>query len=116
MKQPIDIEWIDGDTSFKFNNVETLCVRSNDVCRALARAADENALYGALPHEKTEIDHWLTFSIGQLCNKNEFFAAVQYLDKVLSPVTYLVAKRVTIADFAVFASLYGQLNNDNYEL
>lgn len=52
------------------------------------------------------MDHWLTFSIGPLVNNAEFTTAITYLNKVLAPLTFLVGKRITIADFIVFSALY----------
>lgn len=54
----------------------------------------------------TEINHWMTFCLGPLTSKNEFSNALEILNKSLAPVTYLVGKRITIADFVVFATLY----------
>lgn len=68
-------------------------------------------MYGATPLEKTEIDHWLTFAIGPLSSKTDFLSGVQYLNKILGPLTYLASKRISIADFSVFAALYGKLFN-----
>lgn len=101
----ITIEW-NSETIFQKDNVRITCNRSNDVCRILAKTIAENDLYGSTAIDKTEVDHWLTYSIGQLCNKNEFPTSIEYLDRFLASRTYLVGKRLTIADFAIFACLY----------
>lgn len=84
------------------------CSTSNDLCRALARLLAEKELYGSSVLEKTEVDHWLSYAIGPLTNKYEFPKAIQHLNKALGSITYLVAKKLTIADFAVFSALYGK--------
>jgi len=48
----------------------------------------------------------LTFSFGPLLCDKEFEEAVLYLNKILGPITYLVGSKLTIADFAVFGTLY----------
>ena len=53
-----------------------------------------------------QVDHWLNFSWGQLACSSSFNAAIQYLNKVLGPVTYLVGGSLTVADFAVWENLY----------
>lgn len=55
-----------------------------------------------------QIDHWITFSIGPLSCNQDFQKAVLYLNKVLAPSTFLVGNSYTIADFAVFESLFGK--------
>jgi glutathione S-transferase len=56
-----------------------------------------------------QIDHWLTFSFGPLLCAKEFQEAILYLNKILGPITYLVGSKLTIADFAVFGTLYRKL-------
>ncbi len=55
-----------------------------------------------------QVDHWLEFSSGRLNCQSEFVDAVEYLNQVLGPVTYLVGHAVTIADCAVWATLRGR--------
>lgn len=78
------------------------------MARIVARTLAEPQLYGTAALEKTEVDHWLTFSMGPLASKGEFLEAIQYLNKVLGPLTFLVGKRLTIADLVVFSALYGK--------
>ncbi|CAG9764840.1 unnamed protein product [Ceutorhynchus assimilis] len=96
----IEISWGDQTSVENFQ-----CKTSNDVARAVAKIASPH-LYGSSAIETTEVDHWLTFALGPLSSKYEFFNAVQVLDKYLGPVTYLANKRLSIADFIVFATLY----------
>lgn len=102
--KPLEISW--GDETI----VEGLTLETSpDVARIVARTLAEPQLYGTTALEKTEVDHWLTFSIGPLASNGEFPGAVQYLNKVLGPLTFLVGKRLTIADLVVFSALYGNL-------
>ena len=57
--------------------------------------------------ERTEVDHWLTFSLGPLTCPGEREKSLSYLDSVLQPATFLVGDSVTIADCEV----YGRLAN-----
>ncbi|XP_066249632.1 bifunctional glutamate/proline--tRNA ligase [Euwallacea similis] len=97
----IDITWGEETSVENFQ-----CRTSNDVARAIAKLAMPQ-LYGVSAIETTEVDHWLTFALGPLSSKYDFFNAIQVLDKFLGPVTYLANKRLTIADFIVFTVLYG---------
>ncbi|QQP56174.1 Spermatogenesisassociated protein 5like [Caligus rogercresseyi] len=63
-----------------------------------------NSVSIARPFHKTEIDHWLAFTLGPLTVN--FQDAVEYLNKVLEPNTFLVGDKVTIADYVVFGFLY----------
>lgn len=55
-----------------------------------------------------QVDHWLSFSIGPLSCSQEFQDSVLYLDNLLGPVTFLVANKLTIADLAVWTTLYSK--------
>lgn len=98
----LDISW--GNDSLVEN---FQCKTSNDVARAISRVL-QPGLYGNDAKETTEVDHWLTFALGPLSSKFDFYNAVQVLDKALTPVTYLANKRLSIADFIVFSTLYGK--------
>uniref|UniRef100_A0A7G3AAD1 Bifunctional glutamate/proline--tRNA ligase n=1 Tax=Lutzomyia longipalpis TaxID=7200 RepID=A0A7G3AAD1_LUTLO len=79
----------------------------NDLLRKVARSAPSAGLYDendALV--ATQIDHWLSFSLTFSTNPS---VQLDYLNKTLAPVTYLVSNRLTIADLAVFNAIY-----DNY--
>ena len=56
-----------------------------------------------------QVDHWLEFSTTRLSCASDFSDALQYLDQVLGPVTYLVGHSVTLADCSVWATLRGRL-------
>ena len=64
-----------------------------------------NSLYGSTILEKTEVDHWLTFSLGPLTCPTEIERSVSYLDTVLQPATFLVGDSITVADYEVFGRL-----------
>ncbi len=103
------------DLKLEVNQGETTCLVSdnirltgvNAICRYLARLAPKKRLYGGTVIEKTEIDHWLDFSTSKLSCSAEFEEAVQYLDKVLAPITFLVGSSLTLADLAVWSALRG---------
>nr|CAH7725356.1 unnamed protein product [Callosobruchus chinensis] len=99
LKIPVEITW--GEETI-IGNIN--CRTSNDLARALAKLHCPN-LYGTTAVETTEIDHWLTFALGPLNTHNDFAKSIELLDKALAPVTYLVGKSLTIADFTVFAAL-----------
>lgn len=101
---PITIKWGKG-TSLQVTSDVSLNT-SSTISRYLARIASSYGLYGSTVLERTEIDHWLTFSFGPLLCDKEFEEAVLYLSKILGPITYLVGSKLTIADFAVFGTLY----------
>ena len=71
--------------------------------RCLARLS--KSLYGSSVLEKTEVDHWLTFTLGPLSCPGEIEKSLSYLDSVLQPATFLVGDSVTIADYEVYGKL-----------
>lgn len=102
---PLEINW--GDANIVDNCSKKIpCETNNDLLRAIARLFAENELYGSSPLEKTEVDNWLTYSLNLKSSKNDFGGHLTLLNKSLHAVTFLACKRLTIADFAVFASLY----------
>lgn len=101
----IEIFW-GNETIIENNDQKHSAASTADVCRLLARNTNEKSFYGADALEKTEVDSWLTYAQGPLLSKSDFTGGLEYLNKSLAAVTYLVGKRLTIADFAVFASLY----------
>ena len=64
-----------------------------------------NSLYGSSILERTEIDHWLTFSLGPLSCAAEVQSSVTYLDTVLQPATFLAGDSVSVADYEVCGRL-----------
>uniref|UniRef100_A0A646QDB6 Bifunctional glutamate/proline--tRNA ligase n=1 Tax=Hemiscolopendra marginata TaxID=943146 RepID=A0A646QDB6_9MYRI len=101
---PVSIEW-SNTNSMKINEDVTFTT-NNSICRYLARIAPQCNLYGKTALEKTEVDHWLTYSIGPMTASCEFSNVVAYLDKILAPVTYLVGTHVTLADLVIWGTLH----------
>ncbi|KAJ1523501.1 hypothetical protein ONE63_001353 [Megalurothrips usitatus] len=100
----VKVEW-SKETSLKIGSDAFSSVAT--ICRYLVRSASKKGLYGSNILEQTEVDHWLSFSVGPLSCTSDFKDAVAYLDRVLGPVTYLVGGKLTAADFAVWGALYG---------
>ncbi|XP_050407010.2 bifunctional glutamate/proline--tRNA ligase [Patella vulgata] len=88
---------VDGQTSF---------TTPSSICRYLARSNPSLALQGSTNLQKTEVDHWMTFSRRRLACTSDFKDAIEYLDRALAPVTYLVGHGLTLADFCVWETLY----------
>ncbi|XP_040575961.1 bifunctional glutamate/proline--tRNA ligase [Lepeophtheirus salmonis] len=93
---------------YTYDNSTTLDIGSGlilnnsaSIARQLARGSD---LYEGDIIQKTEIDHWLSFTLGPL--NGEFQNAIEYLDQVLEPATYLVGNKITIADYTVYGFLF----------
>nr|XP_036673239.1 bifunctional glutamate/proline--tRNA ligase [Drosophila suzukii] len=103
---PVEIVWSKEETSLQFpDNRLLVCHSNNDVLRALARSAPDYKLYGETAIERTQIDHWLSFS---LTCEDDISWALSFLDKSIAPVTYLVANKLTIADFALFNEMHSR--------
>uniref|UniRef100_A0A1L8DRV9 Bifunctional glutamate/proline--tRNA ligase n=1 Tax=Nyssomyia neivai TaxID=330878 RepID=A0A1L8DRV9_9DIPT len=97
----VEVEWksLSGDS-------QEAALR-NDYLRKIARSAPSAGLYDENdPLVATQIDHWLTFSMTFSSNPS---VQLEYLNKTLAPLTYLVSNRLTIADLGVFNAIY-----DNY--
>lgn len=104
----VDIEW-GNETSISFsNNTKLVCQTNNDILRVLAREVPQYELYGKTPSERTQVDHWLTFCLSYRINKDDSLSS---LNKSLTPLTFLVANKLTIADLAVFNEVYSNRNN-----
>nr|CAD7393466.1 unnamed protein product [Timema cristinae] len=102
---PVVVEWGKENALQLPNNV--VFDSSPAIGRYLARVSSTYGLYGSTVLERTEVDHWLTFSTGPLVCIKEYSEALLYLDKMLGPVTYLVGNKLTLADFIVWGALYG---------
>ncbi|XP_043604347.1 LOW QUALITY PROTEIN: bifunctional glutamate/proline--tRNA ligase [Bombus pyrosoma] len=109
-KEKIEIVWCndwkdDGNIQLTDSQNKILGKRSSDVSRYFARTTCTDLYGGVNPREKTEVDHWLSFAIGPL----EFYPlkedALSYLDNILMTNTWLVSKKLTIADIHVFCTL-----------
>lgn len=102
---PVEIFW-GKETSLEFpDGKKLLCYSNNDILRALARFAPKYQLYGETATERTQIDHWLSFS---LTCEDDISWAMEFLEKSIAPVTYLVANKLTIADFALFNEMHSR--------
>jgi len=91
------------DTSLLTADGSVGATTSGGSARCLARLS--KSLYGKTILEQTEVDHWLTFTMGPLNCSSELVKALPYLDTVLQPATWLVGDTVSIADYEVFGSL-----------
>ncbi|XP_058799801.1 bifunctional glutamate/proline--tRNA ligase isoform X2 [Phymastichus coffea] len=90
---------------FLVNDEDVWADTTSDVARYLSRL-EKTKLYGSEdPFEKTEVDHWLTFSEKTFNTPDKVTNALYYLDHRLMPRTWLVAKHLTIADICVFSKL-----------
>lgn len=74
---------------------------SNDLIRILENAFNKSAE----PLQKVTMNHWLSFS---LILDDEIPKSVEYLDKTLGPLTYLVGETLSVSDLAVFSVLHGK--------
>ncbi|KAG5307821.1 SYEP ligase, partial [Pseudoatta argentina] len=78
---------------------------NNEITRYLARTINPLLYGGTCPYERTEIDHWISCAL-VLQNKQINKELLNYLNDVLIPRTWLVTKRLTLADIHVFCVLH----------
>ncbi|CAD1476646.1 unnamed protein product, partial [Heterotrigona itama] len=109
-KEKIEIIWCsdwkcDGNIQLTDNRNKVLGKKSNDVSRYFARTICTNLYGGVNPCEKTQVDHWLSFAIGPLGSYPLKEDALSYLDNTLTTNTWLVSKKLTIADIHIFCAL-----------
>ncbi|CAK1552350.1 unnamed protein product [Leptosia nina] len=72
---------------------------SNDLIRIV-----ENTFNKAVgPLQRVTMNHWLSFS---LVLEEEIPKSLEYLNKTLGPLTYLVGESLTVSDLAVFSIIY----------
>lgn len=111
---PIEIEW-GQETTITIGGSKFSFDTENDLLRFVARLATKHQLYGNVPVEQSLVDQWLTFSTNV---NTDLPKSLEYLQKCLSSLTYLVANRLTIADLAVFAAVYRSIESkkENIEL
>ena len=57
------------------------------------------SLYCSTTLEQTQVDHWLTFTLGLLTCESELANAILSRDIVLQPATWLVEDTVSVADY-----------------
>ncbi|KAL0114050.1 hypothetical protein PUN28_011398 [Cardiocondyla obscurior] len=78
---------------------------NNEISRYLARTINP-ALYGGIcPHQRTEIDHWMSYAL-ILQTKQGDNTLLDYLNNMLIVRTWLVGNRLTLADIHVFTVLH----------
>ncbi|XP_070181342.1 bifunctional glutamate/proline--tRNA ligase-like isoform X2 [Littorina saxatilis] len=101
------VNWSFGADNSLSANKDAVFTSSASIGRFLARSFPASNLQGETILEKTEVDHWINFAYGQLSCASDFATAIEYLDYVLKPATYLVGNALTLADFAVWEVLQG---------
>ncbi|XP_014254259.1 bifunctional glutamate/proline--tRNA ligase [Cimex lectularius] len=108
-KQP-SVKW-GSETVLRSNG---LSLKSDfTIVRYLALSDKEGKWFGSHVLDESEVNHWVSFSIGPLSYPDEFQDAVAYLDHKLKPLTYFVANQLTLADIAVFSQLLCSSNWHN---
>lgn len=97
------------------NDKEVLCDWETSVARILAEQLAPELAGGDSCLEKSQVDSWISFANGQLANKELTENALVFLNKTLSTITYLVGKRLTLADIYVFSKIYKMEINEKYD-
>uniref|UniRef100_A0A2H1WFZ5 Bifunctional glutamate/proline--tRNA ligase n=2 Tax=Spodoptera frugiperda TaxID=7108 RepID=A0A2H1WFZ5_SPOFR len=97
----VEVTW-DGDSYVVLPNSSKKVpyATSNDLIRILENAFNK----AAEPLQRVTMNHWLSFS---LILEDEIPKSIDYLDKTLGPLTYLVGESLSVSDLAVFSVLYG---------
>ncbi|KAK2575430.1 hypothetical protein KPH14_008339 [Odynerus spinipes] len=96
-------------------NDQVIAESGNEVARYIGRTIAKD-LYGNLDiRGRTEVDHWLSFSIGPLCQSPVKDETLSYLNKILMTNTWLVNKKLTVADISVFRALLDILYLEKFE-
>uniref|UniRef100_A0A0C9RLA1 Bifunctional glutamate/proline--tRNA ligase n=1 Tax=Fopius arisanus TaxID=64838 RepID=A0A0C9RLA1_9HYME len=83
------------------------CETSTDVGRFLARTVDTDLYGGDNNIDRTQVDSWISFAVGPLSVVKSWPTSIEFLDKALVTKTWLVSKRLTLADIFVFSTLRG---------
>jgi hypothetical protein len=98
----VDIVWGNESKVILPNGSKTVPYgTSNDLIRILEVSYNK----AADPLNKVTMNHWLSFS---LILDSEMPKSIEYLDKTLGPLTYLVGESLSVSDLAVFAVLHGK--------
>lgn len=102
MEDNVEVVWC-GESSVTLPNTKKALPygTSNDLIRILENAFNKSVG----PLQRVTMNHWLSFS---LILDEEIPKSVEYLDKILGPLTYLVGESLTVSDLAVFSVLYGK--------
>ena len=74
------------------------------ISRYLSRAAPQSNLYGDDALTRTQVDHWLGFTIGQLAS--DLPEALKFLETSVKPGSFLVNGKISAADYAVYGGLF----------
>lgn len=81
---------------------------SNDLIRIIENEYNKSSE----PLQKLTMNHWLSFS---LVMEDNMPKCLEYLDKTLGPVTYLVGESLTVSDLAVYSAIYGKFHIEIYK-
>ncbi|XP_047994317.1 bifunctional glutamate/proline--tRNA ligase isoform X1 [Leguminivora glycinivorella] len=96
----IEVSWGADSTVTLPNGSKTVPYgTSNDLIRILENAFNK----AAGPLQKVTMNHWLSFS---LILEDEIPKSIEYLDKTLGALTYLVGEALSVSDLAVFSVLH----------
>lgn len=96
----INIVWGSDSSIILPNSTKSVpYVTSNDLIRILENAFSNDVE----PLQKLAMNHWLSFS---LTLEDDIPKSIQYLDRTLCPITYLVGETLSVSDLAVFSVLY----------
>ncbi|CAK9797250.1 Bifunctional glutamate/proline--tRNA ligase [Anthophora plagiata] len=109
-KGKVEIVWCnewkgDENVQLRDDQNKVLAERSTDVSRYFARTAYTDLYGSTYPRGKTEVDHWLSFTIGPLKYGPLKDDELNYLNDILMTTTWLVSKKLTLADIYVFSTL-----------
>lgn len=96
LQKPVDIIWGSESTIVLTNGSSPIPYEgSNDLIRILERSFNIGN-----PAQNLVMNHWLTFCLNL---ESDMSNAVNYLNVVLGPSTYLIDSSLSVADLAVFA-------------
>lgn len=102
LSKPVELVWgSENSVTLQNGSNPVPYGTSNDLIRLLENAFNKSAG----PLQKVTMNHWLSFS---LILEDEIPKSVEYLDRTLGPLTYLVGDSLSVSDLAVFSVLYGE--------
>ncbi|XP_034936970.1 bifunctional glutamate/proline--tRNA ligase [Chelonus insularis] len=87
-------------------NDQVICDDDCNVGRYLARTSDNNLYGGNEITDRTQVDSWLSLSNESLRNFEFNANSLKYLNDALTTKTWLVAKKLTLADIYTFSALF----------
>lgn len=101
-KDKINVSWCDSNcltvNGVKFDS-------NSAITRYLGRAAKSHQWFGGNPLEESEVNHWITYS-QNLMTDGQIKKALEYLEIILAPVTYLVGNQLSLGDLVVWTKLH----------